>query len=216
MDNLLDIIDEYYNLEELRSLCFKLQVDYDNIGGEGKRGKARELVDYMRRYGRTEELIETIKEERPNLPWPEPTPSEPEIYAVKTAVWNALHKSLWSKRTFLNQHKTQRPLIEKFSYTLWIEVLQKPVDDRPEEPKQILEEIKNSFFSCNEPEFYDYLTFILNYWNDLRHYDPKHINHTVNKALRQSGSGKQYVPEHQYSRFTSGSIQFDDPDNPIH
>ncbi len=202
---MLNILDDHYNLEELRELCHKLKVKYDNLGGEGKRAKARELVDYMRRHGRTEELVDTVKAERPNFPWSELLP-EPEISAVKTAVWNALYKSLWSKRTFLNQHKTQRPLIEKFSFTLWVDFLHRPVDDRPEEPKQILQEIKASFFSSNESDFYDYLAFVLNYWNDLRHYEPDLINRTVNKALQQSGSGKKYVVEYEYRRFVSGSI----------
>lgn len=67
MSEMLDILDGHYNREELRELCFKLKVDYDNLGGEGKRDKARELIDYMRRNGRTQELIETMKAERPNI-----------------------------------------------------------------------------------------------------------------------------------------------------
>ncbi len=44
------------NLEELRTLCFDLDVDYDNLGGEGKEAKSRELVQYLVRHGRLAEL----------------------------------------------------------------------------------------------------------------------------------------------------------------
>ena len=36
-----------YDLEELRTLCMDLNVDYDSLRGEGKAAKARELVLYM-------------------------------------------------------------------------------------------------------------------------------------------------------------------------
>jgi hypothetical protein len=50
-------IIERFNLEELRTFCFGLDVDYDTLGGEGKAGKARELVSLMQRKGRLDELI---------------------------------------------------------------------------------------------------------------------------------------------------------------
>ena len=39
----LHFIDRHYSLDELRTLCFELGADYDNLPGEGKKGKARPL-----------------------------------------------------------------------------------------------------------------------------------------------------------------------------
>lgn len=47
---------EGYDLEELKTLCADLNVDYDSLGGEGKAAKARELVAFMKRRGRLAEL----------------------------------------------------------------------------------------------------------------------------------------------------------------
>ena len=33
-------LTEYFNEEELRDLCFRLDVDYDDLPGAGKAGKA--------------------------------------------------------------------------------------------------------------------------------------------------------------------------------
>ncbi len=48
----LHFIDRHYSLDEVRTLCFELGVDYDNLPGEGKKGKARELIlSELRRRG---------------------------------------------------------------------------------------------------------------------------------------------------------------------
>jgi formylglycine-generating enzyme required for sulfatase activity len=46
-----------FDEEELRTLCFDLEVDYDDLRGEGRAGKARELVAYFERRGRISELV---------------------------------------------------------------------------------------------------------------------------------------------------------------
>ena len=48
------ILNERFDLEEIRDLCFDLTIDFDNLPGGGK--KAREVVDSCRRRGRLEEL----------------------------------------------------------------------------------------------------------------------------------------------------------------
>ena len=52
------------NLEELRTLCFNLNVDYDSLPGEGKEAKARELVLYMQRRGELYTLADAIRRAR--------------------------------------------------------------------------------------------------------------------------------------------------------
>ena len=60
-------IDSHFNDSELRDLCFELGVDYDNLSGDNKRDKARELVEWMKRYDRLEELTELLTNKRPHL-----------------------------------------------------------------------------------------------------------------------------------------------------
>jgi hypothetical protein len=43
------LLTEYFNLEELRALCFDLGLDYDELRGEVKSAKARELITVMLR-----------------------------------------------------------------------------------------------------------------------------------------------------------------------
>jgi hypothetical protein len=63
------LLVQYFDEEELRSLAFDLEVDYDSLRGEGKAGKARELVAYLDRHGRLGELAEIGPDLRPDVPW---------------------------------------------------------------------------------------------------------------------------------------------------
>jgi hypothetical protein len=58
-----------FNESELRDLCFDLRVDYDNLPGQSKADKARELVAYFDRRGRIAELIKVCYQLRPNASW---------------------------------------------------------------------------------------------------------------------------------------------------
>ena len=69
--SLRQILTERFNDDELRSLCFDLGVDYDNLGGEGKAGKARELVAYLERRGDIPKLVEAVRQARPGISWDE-------------------------------------------------------------------------------------------------------------------------------------------------
>jgi len=56
---LLTMIRQTFDDQELRDLCFELGIDYENLPGEGKASKARELVSYCERHGRLDELEAT-------------------------------------------------------------------------------------------------------------------------------------------------------------
>lgn len=56
-----------FSQEELRTLCFDLCIDYDNLSGEGKEAKARELVAYLERRGELEHLIAAVRRERGDI-----------------------------------------------------------------------------------------------------------------------------------------------------
>lgn len=66
---LADLLDETFNDNELRSLCFALDEDYDNIGGQTKRNKIEELVQKLNRQGRLPELMEQYRHLRPKRAW---------------------------------------------------------------------------------------------------------------------------------------------------
>ncbi|HEX7313017.1 MAG TPA: DUF4062 domain-containing protein [Pyrinomonadaceae bacterium] len=63
------VLSLQFDLEELRDLCFAVGVDFDNLRGEGKGAKARELVLYMQRRGGLGRLFAQVAESRPDIGW---------------------------------------------------------------------------------------------------------------------------------------------------
>ncbi len=61
------ILTLLFDEEELRTLCFDLNVDYDSLRGEGKAAKARELVALAERIGQLDLLEAAVRRERPDL-----------------------------------------------------------------------------------------------------------------------------------------------------
>ncbi len=62
-------IKEDFNLSELKDLCFHLGVPYDELQGEGKNDKVRELINYLKRRKKLDLLVEKCVELRPNSYW---------------------------------------------------------------------------------------------------------------------------------------------------
>jgi len=62
-------IESYFNLEELKTLCFDLGVNYDNLAGETLSGKSRELVNYCQRHNLLPDLLALCQESRPEVDW---------------------------------------------------------------------------------------------------------------------------------------------------
>jgi hypothetical protein len=56
-----------YNLAELKILCADLAVDYENLGGERLENRILELISFMRRRGRYEELVRKVLADRPTI-----------------------------------------------------------------------------------------------------------------------------------------------------
>lgn len=63
-----------FNLEEVKTLCQDLNVNYDNISGEGLNAKAREIVADFKRNGRLVDLVDYCRRNRPAVDWPKPPP----------------------------------------------------------------------------------------------------------------------------------------------
>jgi hypothetical protein len=64
-----EALARFFSAGELRTLCFDLGLDYDNLPGEGKEDKAREMVAYFERRDLLLKLVEAIAARRPNLYW---------------------------------------------------------------------------------------------------------------------------------------------------
>jgi hypothetical protein len=60
---------DHFSDDELRTLCFDLGADYENLPAEGKAGKVRELVAHLERTARLTDLIEACRKRRPNVAW---------------------------------------------------------------------------------------------------------------------------------------------------
>ena len=62
---LRDALDNAYSDAELRDLCFELEIDYDDLPGDGQSAKARELVSYCKRRGMIAALVACVMRDRP-------------------------------------------------------------------------------------------------------------------------------------------------------
>ncbi len=73
LSRLRHILIARFSEGELRTLCLDLplDVDYDDLPGQGKVGKARELIGYLERRDRIPALVKLGKKRRPTVNWEE-------------------------------------------------------------------------------------------------------------------------------------------------
>ncbi len=88
-EQLFNVLRTTFSLEDLRTLSFQLGVDDDGLRQDNRDVLARELIIHMRKTGRLDELVERVRRERPNIPWPGAPPVAP---GVRTLVVDALHR----------------------------------------------------------------------------------------------------------------------------
>jgi len=63
---LRQVLVEYFSEQELRELCFDMDLNYEELSGTSIREKALELLTYFDRRDRLKELIEVCIYLRPN------------------------------------------------------------------------------------------------------------------------------------------------------
>lgn len=80
------LLVKHFNLSELETLCLYVRVDYDNLGGNEKSGKARELLLYLERHGRLNELRDAVLKQKPQFPWPGSDQNEPHKSASQISI----------------------------------------------------------------------------------------------------------------------------------
>jgi hypothetical protein len=76
---LLQNLDKHFSEEDLRTLCFELGVDYENLPAQGKAGKARELIRHLERAGRIADLIDLGRKRRPKISWEDTSGASPAV-----------------------------------------------------------------------------------------------------------------------------------------
>jgi hypothetical protein len=67
--SLREQISSNFNLDEIRSLCFDLDINYENLSGDTLDRKAQELVAHCNRRGRLQVLVNRCSELRPATDW---------------------------------------------------------------------------------------------------------------------------------------------------
>lgn len=63
------IFVERFNEEEIRTFCFYLQLDYDDLPSSGKSNKVRELILYLERHDRLNDVVSLGRKIRPDISW---------------------------------------------------------------------------------------------------------------------------------------------------
>ena len=69
LPDMLERLDQQLNDSELRELCFKLGVDYENLPPGSKKDKARELISALERRERLHELMAMMPSLKPGMPY---------------------------------------------------------------------------------------------------------------------------------------------------
>lgn len=64
---LAQLLAHRLDAQELRHLCFEMEVEYDGLGGEGKAARARELVAYLNRREGLPRLVAWLESNRPDI-----------------------------------------------------------------------------------------------------------------------------------------------------
>lgn len=69
LTRLRHLVITHFNESELHDLCFDLSVDYENLAGNMKSDKARELINYCQRHDRIPRLLHMCRQLRPTVLW---------------------------------------------------------------------------------------------------------------------------------------------------
>jgi len=77
-------LNNTFNKNDLKTLCFTLNVPYENLGAEEKDILIQKLIEYSTRHGCLAEISNYCQQERPHIIWPQfPEISTPTIKQKK-------------------------------------------------------------------------------------------------------------------------------------
>lgn len=63
------VLNRGFTLDEIRTLCYDLEIDYEDLPGESKERKITELVTFLERRRLLPELGRVGQRQRPDIPW---------------------------------------------------------------------------------------------------------------------------------------------------
>ena len=66
---LVDQLVKAFNESEFTEVCIELGLDYENLGGQGKRGKIRDCVNHLKRRQSISEILKIVIRERQKIDW---------------------------------------------------------------------------------------------------------------------------------------------------
>lgn len=64
------ILVDRFDLSGIKTLCFDIGVSYEGLSGETKPMKAMSLIEYLRRRGKTNVLVQWLLDNRPDIKLP--------------------------------------------------------------------------------------------------------------------------------------------------
>lgn len=110
---------------------------------------------------------------------------------LRNSIWNALDVALWSTNGFIwKQYGAAE--IEPLGRALWFNYFKKPLDSRPDGNHKILAEVRSYFFSSEWFEAYDFLEFLLAYYER----ETPGLIKFINSILERELSAYRYVSGH--------------------
>ena len=68
--SLSHLLEQYFNLDELAALCFRLGINFENLPGQTLTNKVLALIRYCERHKRLPDLIQACRAQRPEVQWP--------------------------------------------------------------------------------------------------------------------------------------------------
>ena len=202
---LFKLLTAHFSLEELRTLCFDLNADYDTLRGDEKATKALELISLMLREHRLDELVSTLRKERPDADWPaeaeQPSPDELLAWAtpgtLNAADYLVALRDYCANLPYLTLHDIRPPKTLDEVYV--------PLKARPQPRKDDKEPDSQSLqdFGSLQP---------LSISDVMRQHDPPHV-----LILGEPGAGKstllRQLAEHAWD--APDKIGLDKPHLPI-
>ncbi len=69
LSELVEKIQRYFNLVEIKELCLRLKLDYGNLLGDSKYEKILSLIEYLQIRERIPDLLDYLREQRPHANW---------------------------------------------------------------------------------------------------------------------------------------------------
>jgi hypothetical protein len=109
---------------------------------------------------------------------------------LRISLWNVLYLDLWyimKGKAYLNAND----LIQKLVEDMWNNHLKNPIDSISPYWDNVLQEIRDYFFSCEFNEVYDFLQYIAEYFKDTEFQDE--FTSDCNKIMERELSGYRFI-----------------------